>query len=266
MTAREHYKAGQLAEAVTAALAEVKQQPQDAAARSLLCELLCFSGDLERADKQLDTIGQLSPGAMVMVALIRQLIRAETARRQFFQEGRIPEVIDQPSAWLQKHFEASILLREGDAAAGAALLAEAEALRPRVSGSCDGKAFDDWRDLDDLIGASFEVLTSNGKYYWIPADSVESLEFKPIERPIDLLWRRVHMIVRGGPDGEVYLPMIYAGTYQQPTDLLLLGRSTEWTGEEGAMRGLGLRTVLIGDEDRTLLEIGTVQFGAGDDA
>lgn len=262
MTARELYKSGQLADAVTAALAEVKQQPQDAAARSLLCELLCFSGDLERADKQLDTIGQLSPQAMIMVALIRQLIRAETARRQFFQEGRIPEVIDQPAPWLQKHFEASILLREGDSAAGAALLAEAEAIRPRAKGVCDGQPFEDWRDLDDLIGASFEVLTSNGKYYWIPVTSVESLEFKPIERPIDLLWRRVHMIVRGGPDGEVYLPMIYAGTYQQPSDPLLLGRATEWTGDEGAMRGLGLRTILIGDQDRTLLEIGTVEFNS----
>jgi len=264
MTAREYYKSGQLAEAVSAAVAEVKQKPQDAAARSLLCELLCFSGDLDRADKQLDTIGQQSPEAMVGVSLIRQLIRAETARRQFFQEGRIPEVIDQPTAWLQKHFEASILLREGDVAGGAALLSEAEAIRPRVSGVCDGKAFEDWRDLDDLIGASFEVLTSNGKYYWIPADTVESLEFKEIERPIDLLWRRVRMIVRGGPDGEVYLPMIYAGTYQQPSDPLLLGRATEWTGDEGSARGLGLRTVLIGDEDRTLLELGTVEFGASD--
>jgi type VI secretion system protein ImpE len=266
MTARELYKSGQLTEAVAASLAEVKQKPQDAGARSFLCELLCFSGDLERADKQLDAIGQLSPEAMVGVALLRQLIRAETARRQFFQEGRIPEIVDKPSAWVQKHFEASIRLREGDAAGGAALLAEAESMRPRVGGVCDGKPFEDWRDLDDLIGASFEVLTSNGKYYWIPLETVEFLEFKPIERPIDLLWRRVHMIVRGGPDGEVYLPMIYAGTYQQPSDPLLLGRATEWTGEEGAMRGLGLRTVLIGDEDRTLLEIGTVEFGSDENS
>lgn len=261
MNAREHYQAGQLDDAVAAALNEVKQKPQDAGARAFLCELLCFSGDLERADRQLDTIGQQSPEAMVGVALIRQLIRAETARRQFFSEGRVPEVIDQPSACLQKHLEASILYRDGEAARAADLLAEAEELRPHVGGVCDGERFDDWRDLDDLVAPVFEVLTSNGKYYWIPVNSVESLEFAEIQRPIDLLWRRVRMIVRGGPDGEVYLPMLYADTHLQDDDRLRLGRATEWSGDDdGAVRGTGLRTVLIGEQDRTLLEIGKVEF------
>lgn len=261
MNARELYQAGQLADAVAASLNEVKQKPQDPGARAFLCELLCFSGDLERADRQLDTIGQQSPEAMVGVALIRQLIRAETARRQFFDEGRIPEIIDQPSASLQKQMEASILYREGDVSRAAELLAEAEEARPRVSGVCDGQRFDDWRDLDDLIGGVFEVLTSNGKYYWIPVDRVETLEFAELGRPVDLLWRRVHMIVRGGPDGEVYLPMLYAGTHLLEDDRLRLGRATEWSGDEdGLVRGTGLRTVLIGDQDRTLLEIGQVEF------
>ena len=261
MKARDLYKSGQLTEAVAAAVADVKVKPQDAAARSFLCELLCFAGDLERADKQLDTIGTQSPEAMVGVALIRQLIRGETARRQFFQEGRVPEVINTPSAWMTKQLEASVLLRDADTARAAELLAEAEALRPRVGGTCDGARFDDWRDLDDVIGGVFEVLTSNGKYYWIPVDSVESIEFKPAERPIDLLWRRVHMIVRGGPDGEVYLPTLYADTYLQEDDQLRLGRATAWSGDEtGVARGVGLRTLLIGDQDRTLLELSEVEF------
>lgn len=261
MQARELYMSGQLAEAVTAALSDVKQKPQDAGARSFLCELLCFAGDLERADKQLDTIGQQSPEAMVGVALIRQLIRAETARRQFFDEGRVPEVIDQPSQSLTKQLEASVLLRDGDSTRAAELLAEAETLRPRVKGVCDATPFEDWRDLDDLISGVFEVLTSNGKYYWIPVDSVESIEFKPAERPLDLLWRRVHMIVRGGPDGEVYLPALYLGTHLSEDDQVRLGRATEWTGEDtGVVRGLGLRTFLIGDQDRTLHELGLVEF------
>lgn len=261
MKARDLYKSGQLTEAIAAAVGDVKQRPQDAAARSFLCELLCFSGDLERADKQLDTIGQQSPEAMVGVSLIRQLIRAETARRQFFQEGRVPEVIENPAPWLTKQLEASVLLRDGDATRAAELLAEAESQRPLVSGTCDGARFDDWRDLDDLIGGVFEVLTSNGKYYWIPAGTVESIEFKPAERPIDLLWRRVHMIVRGGPDGEVYLPTLYAETYLQDDDQLRLGRATAWTGDDtGVARGLGLRTILIGEQDRTLLELNEVEF------
>ena len=50
------------------------------------------------------------------------------------------------------------------------------------------------------------MLTSTGKYYWIPMERVEMIEFHDPARPRDLLWRRAHMVVRGGPDGEVFLP------------------------------------------------------------
>ena len=74
---------------------------------------------------------------------------------------------------IELHLEASICLREGDQAKAAQLLAEAEESRPHPTGTCDGKPFDDLRDLDDLVAPVFEVLTSTGKYYWIPMERVE---------------------------------------------------------------------------------------------
>src|SRR5262249_44059097 len=161
--------------------------------RVFLGELLCFAGDFERADKQLDALGQLVPEAALGVALFRQLVRGEQARQQFFSEGRVPEFLGQPSALLQLHLQASICLREGKPADAAALLAQAEQQRTRPAGTCDGQAFDDFRDGDDLTAPVFEVLTSNGKYYWIPIEQVEWVELRPLERPRDLLWRRAHM-------------------------------------------------------------------------
>ena len=73
-----------------------------------------------------------------------------------------------------------------------------------MAGTCDGVEFEDLRDLDDLMAPLFEVLTSNGKYYWVPIEQVELIEFRPVVRPRDLLWRRVRMVVKDGPDGEVY--------------------------------------------------------------
>jgi type VI secretion system protein ImpE len=90
-------------------------------------------------------------------------------------------------------------------------------------------------------------------------DRVVVLEFRPPERPRDLIWRRAQMTVSEGPDGEVFLPAIYAGADQE--DRALLGRVTDWTADEGApVRGIGQRSFLIGSESKTIMELSTIEF------
>src|SRR5690348_15435348 len=106
MNAHEQFDAGHLNDAVTAALEEVKKAPADTGKRGFLAELLCFTGDLERADKQLDALGHQDPKVMVGVALFRQLIRAEQARQQFYSEGRLPEFLNQEiTPEMRRHLE-----------------------------------------------------------------------------------------------------------------------------------------------------------------
>lgn len=256
MNAKEHYQAGRLTEAVAAASEEVKRHPTDLDRRGLLGELLCFVGELERADLQLDAMGHQDPQLAVGVSLFRQLIRAAQARAQFYAEGRLPEFLDRPCPRLQCHLQASIRLREGDVGEAARLLEEAEQQRMPLAGHCDGEAFEDLRDLDDLTASLFEVLTSTGKYYWIPMERVERIEFRPPERPRDLLWRRALMTVRDGPDGEVFLPTLYAGSHAESDDRLRLGRATDWRGgRDGPTRGVGQRMFLVGEEARGILEL-----------
>jgi type VI secretion system protein ImpE len=253
---QDHYQAGRLQEAVAAATEAVRLCPTDQASRGFLTELLCFAGELERADRQLEVLAQQGPESAVGIALFRQLVRAEQARQQFYAEGRVPEFLEPPSPWLRLHLEASIHVRNGEPAEAARLLAEAEGQRPKVAGTCDGRPFTDLRDLDDLTACFFEVLTSTGKYYWVPVERVESLEFSPPRRARDLLWRRARMIVRGGPDGEVFLPALYAGASAEADDRLRLGRMTEWRGGDGLpVRGAGQRTFLVGGDDRPILEL-----------
>src|SRR5262249_5809527 len=156
----------------------------------------------------------------------RQLLRAEQARQQFYTEGRLPEFLGEPTPVLKLHLQASIQIRDGQPQEANRLLQQAEEQRPRPAGGCNGQPFADVRDLDDLTAAFFEVYTSNGKYYWVPVEQVELVEFRKPARPRDLLWRRAHMIVRGGPDGEVFLPALYAGTSREADDKLRLGRAT----------------------------------------
>lgn len=259
MKAAEHFQAGDLAAAVAAATDAVKSSPADQSARGLLAELLCFSGDLERADKQLDALMQLDPQTGLGATLFRQLIRAEQARQDFYLSGRPPELLEQPCEHLQLRLKASIAVRTGADSEAAELLAQADELSPTVSGQHNGAAFEGFRDLDDLAASVFEVLTSTGKYFWIPMERVELIEFRPYERPRDLIWRRARMIVNNGPDGEVYLPALYPGTMQADDKQVRLGRATDWS--DGAMvRGTGQRTFLVGEQDLPILELGTLEF------
>lgn len=256
MNASECFKEGRLDDAIAAATDDVKRSPRDLARRMLLSELLCFAGQWPRADLQLDALSQQDPELAYVVALFRQLIRAEQARQQFYQEGRLPEFLTPPPAYLKLHLEASICLREGRGDEAAQLLGKAQAERPSVSGVCDEQPFQGLWDLDDLVAPIFEVLTTTGKYYWVPLECVELVELHAPERARDLLWRRAHMVVRGGPDGEIFLPALYAGSFSEADDALRLGRATDWrSGGAGPTRGVGQRIYLVGEQDRTILEL-----------
>jgi len=264
MDAQTLYASGKLREAITAAVTTVQKKPQDAVARGFLIELLLLAGELERADLQLDALSKIDPATNVSIALLRQLLRAETWRRQFFAEGRLPEFVEKPSEEFELRLRASIASREGKQLEALDLLTRAEDLRPHVRGTSSKGAFDDWRDLDDLVAGVLEVLTSTGKYYWIPLSRVAEIEMRKPERPRDLLWARANLNVQEGPEGEVFLPTIYAPVSASTDDITLLGRSTDWLGGgEAPMRGKGLRTFLVGEEACTILELGTLRSGLG---
>lgn len=261
MTPSQLYQAGKLSEAVTAALEAVKKHPTDTQRRGQLCEMLCLAGDLERADRQLDTIGQQDPQAMIGVSLWRQLVRADTARQDLFAQARPPEFVTPPTPAMQTQLKALVALHEGNEEEAARLLSELESMRPRVRGVCDGQAFEDFRDLDDRTSSVLEVLSSTGKYFWVPFDHVRVIEVRPPQRPRDLLWLQVYLSVVGGPDGEVYLPTIYAGTVADGDDQLRLGRGSDWRETpSGIVRGLGQRMFLVGEEARSILELKHLEF------
>lgn len=283
------FQAGRLTDAVAAANAAVRAKPADPTRRMLLAELLLFDGNLDRADIVLDACSDLDPTLAVVAAEFRQLVRAEKARRQLFADGRLPEFLGGIEAGQRAALAALVALREGDVAEAGRLAAVAEAERPHPSGSAAGVPFDDLRDGDDLLAGTFEVLTSTGKYFWIPIERVSLLEFHPPRRPRDLYWRRASMQVTDGPDGDVYLPAIYAAPNivtphaaaapnaatlaaaarsdaaladSARADPLRLGRETGWGSAEGGapVRGLGAKTFLCGEHAVTLMEMTTLTF------
>ena len=267
MTAYELYQQARLSEAIEAALQKVKSAPNDIDARVLLCDLLCFDNQLERADRQLDVAAQQDAGLAPGIGLYRQLIRAAIARREVFEAGRVPELMEDVSEVLKLHLRASLALREGAAGEAGDLLRQAEQLRAPVRGECDGQPFADLRDCDDVTAPFLEVLTSTGKYYWVGWERLEQLEFKPPRFVRDLLWRQAEMVIRGGPEALVYVPVLYFGSHRNQDADVRLGRKTDWQETPGGpTAGVGQRMLLVGEDDRPILSIGSLSFSQVDTA
>ena len=134
-SASEWLKEGNLEEAIAAATATVKASPKDLEHRWLLAELLVLAGQFDRADAKFDTMMTLEPRAAVAATPVRQLLRAEAARRQFFDEGRVPELLDGAGQQVRDRLEAFVMLRDGRPAEAGAFFAGI------CSVLCDFRAF-----------------------------------------------------------------------------------------------------------------------------
>src|SRR5438105_2775459 len=89
-TAKELLAAGELRAAIEELTREVKSNPADTSRRTFLFELLCFAGEWDRAERQLDVIGHQSVQAEVGVQAYRNNLKAERDRRRLFSDGLQP--------------------------------------------------------------------------------------------------------------------------------------------------------------------------------
>ncbi|MBU2652764.1 type VI secretion system accessory protein TagJ [Acidomonas methanolica] len=261
----DFFRNGDLSGAIAAASALVKASPSSVAPRLLLVELSLFTGDLQRTETVIASLAAIDPGMELVVAEFRQLLRAEIQRRAVLDDGAAPEFLTVPGASQQHALRALAALRAGEIEDATREAAAAEDARPRLAGTLAGgdgptAAFDDFRDIDDILCGSLEILTTTGKCYWVPADSLIEITFHAPRRARDLFWRRATVVVRDGPEGEVYVPALYhpAGA----SDALRLGRATDWSTAPGPVRGSGLRTFLVGNDARDILALDHLIFSA----
>jgi type VI secretion system protein ImpE len=254
MSATDSFKAGRLQEAVDQQIQEVKSNPANHAKRLFLFELFAFAGDLERAKRQIDAIQYDELELEAATLAYRKVLDAETARRRLFREGAAPQFLREPPESVRLRLEAINRLHENRSGEAALTLARATEKEPPVRGLLNQKPFDSLRDCDDVFGAVLEVM-SQGNYYWVPLEHIDTLAMNAPKHPRDLLWAPARLEVRDGPAGDVFLPALYPFSHEHSDDLVKLGRMTDWKGgEDGPVQGVGLRTFLMGDDAITLLE------------
>lgn len=233
MTTTDLFEAGRLEEAIGAVSAEMKTNPTDLRRRTFLFELLCFSGDYDRAEKQLALISDQNKEAALGGLLYRGAINAEKTRTEMFQQERFPLGSASPAP---------------------------------VRGTLNGKAFSKIEDADPRLGPRLEVFAA-GDYMWISFADIALLEIDPPKRLRDLLWTPARL--KTGPSfrdrdlGEVLLPTLSALSSQHPDDTVRLGRSSEWCADEnGKEAPYGAKMLLVDGEEFPLLEVRRLEIEA----
>lgn len=258
----ELFRQGDLRGAIDALTPQVKAAPTDIPKRALLFELLCFAGDLDRAGRQLDVIGQQDPGADAGAQVYRNLLHAEHTRRRVFADGLPPEfLLDQPP-WVAHHLEALTQLGRGNRSAAVEALERAEGARAAVAGVGRDGPFDDIADWDELIAPFLEFMLLRD-YIWIPFEQLRDFEILRPEKPRDLIWAPARLTLANGAPHRGYVPVLYCGSHEHAEDAVKLGRTTDWSpDDESPLRGFGHRILRLGERDVPLLEVGRVTISA----
>ena len=256
-TLKDLLDAGRLEDAVAEATRLVKDAPADSSRRTALFELLCFSGEWDRALKQLDAIGHTHSGLALGVESLKQNVTAEQKRAA---AGGRPAFLSPPPQHLQLRVEARLRLKAGDAAAALELLEKAEEERPAHAAEVGGKPVDDFRDYDDVGGGALEFFLRD-RWLWIPFEHLKGFEVEEPKKLRDYLWAPARVEMFDGSGGEGFVPTLYAGSALHADPLVRLGRSTETVeAGEGIAETVGMRCFLAGEEALPLFQARTVRF------
>ena len=237
MTAKELYSAGQLNAAIQAVVAELRDNPADVKRRTFLFELLCFSGEYERADKHLEVLAQSSADAATGALLYRAALAAERTRSEQFAKSEFSHAAAEPAAF---------------------------------RGSLNGQPFESLEDADPRLGTRFEIFAA-GDYLWVPFEHLSSIEMEAPKRLRDLLW--IPALVRTGPAfqgrelGEVLMPALAPFSFRHADDAVRLGRATVWEAQEnGDVVPFGQRMLLVDGEEFPLLEVRSLEINTAETA
>jgi type VI secretion system protein ImpE len=234
--AQELFRAGKLTETIKTLGAELRDNPGDTRRRTFLFELLCFAGEYERADRQLEVLAQGGPSTELGVLLYRSALYAQRQREDMFVRGEFPN----------------------------ALPDEGVPVTTR-GGNLNGRTFQSLMDADSRVGARLEIFAA-GNYLLLPLEHVSSIRIPAPKLLRDLLWTsaaiRTAPSFQGAELGEVLLPVLSPFSWKHRDEIVRLGRMTVWEEEDGQDEAVpfGQKMWLVDGEEIPFLELRELEF------
>jgi type VI secretion system protein ImpE len=194
--------------------------------------LLCFAGQYDRGEKQLNALTEASQDAEFGALLYRSALVAERQRQAFFESGQYA----------------------GSPAVSA----------PARCGTLNGKPFRGIEDLDPRIGPRLEMFVA-GEYVWLPFEHIGSIHMQPPKFLRDTLWAAATVqtgpAFKGQDFGEVLIPILSPFSWRHESDEVKLGRVTDWKQEGDQLVPFGQKLLLLDDEEAiAMLDIRELKF------
>jgi len=268
MSALELLQQGNLDEAMGELKRQVRDQPQDAALRIFLFQLMAVTGQWDKARTQLNVCGDLDPAAEMMVTAYSSLIGCEQLRQEIFAGRRTPLVLGEPEAWVAWMIQALERRCNGDIEGAESLRAEALEAAPTTGGSIQYRqsgqgdqeslatdSFDWIADADMQLGPILEAVV-DGRYFWVPINHVQSIRIEPPADLRDMVWLPVQFTWIGGGQQLGFVPTRYYGSDKSDDGAIRLARKTDWREEPGGLAvGLGQRLLATSENDYPILDV-----------
>jgi len=260
MDAKELIRAGNLSEARSQLIHNVKNSPGDVASRVLLLQVLFYCGEWDKAANHLDAIGSMDIESDIGVQVYKNLVAAEKIRLEVADLKRRPEFLPEIPPYAEHFFLARELLSAEKNKDAAKQFKQLAAQLPTLSGNVNGNEFSDIRNTDDSLGPFLEAMVHE-RYIWVPFEAIRELIINSPKTLLDLLWINSQLTCWDGLTLSCSLPVLYPKTFQHNDDRFKLGRMTDWKDlGSGLYQGIGQQVLQIGDKDMALLEIQQIQF------
>jgi type VI secretion system protein ImpE len=254
-SAAQLLSAGKCSEALAQLTAEVKAKPADPKLRVFLFQMLCVTGQWDRALTQLNVVADMDATAIVMKQMYGEAVRCEQLRSAVFAGQKAPMVFGYPEQWMALMIEA--LLNPGSAVA---LREQAMELAPTTSGTINDEPFEWIADGDSRIGPALEAII-NHRYYWVPFQHLTQIDIEAPEDLRDAVWMPAHLQFSNGGDVLAMIPTRYSGSESASDELVQLARKTVWNeAQPGCFHGLGQRMLTTDANEYALMDVRCIKL------
>lgn len=257
MSAEELVQRGDVAGALEDLQQRVRKQPENAANRVFLFQLLAILGQWKRALTQLNVLHDLDTGAWPMVHAYREAVNCELHREAVFQGQSKPLVLGEPQQWMALLIEAQQAHARGERSGFNRLNAEALEQAPASAGKINDEPFEWLADADQRFGPVLELIF-NGQYYWAPVQTIQSLRSEEPSDLRDLVWLPAEVTWANGGQNMVMIPARYpllAGASSEQ----LLSRRTDWQDQDDEIfEGVGQRMLATDRSDYPILQVRSI--------
>ncbi len=260
MNIQDLLHAGNLSEVVAELTQKVKKSPTDIQLRTFLFEVLCFQGDFQRAERQLDVVSQYNAENELATQVYKEILQAEHQRQEVFGKGVKPHFVFDEPEYAGLHIEAIQALHTQNFGKAKELLDRSAEIRTMVKAQVDGKACSEFLDGDDRIGPFLEAIVSQ-VYLWIPYEDIAKITIAVPKFLRDLLWIPAQLESPKGPIGPVFLPVLYPESHTSNQDLVRLGRMTIWEAfGDAILLGKGQHSFIIDGNEKAMLEVREIEI------